>query len=335
MNAKINRSRMQIGSMGILVIFMLLLAACAPAAAAAPTQAPAPSSAPAATLAPAPTTAPTVAAATQAVPNTGSGAVTVNVAADPKLGNILVDGKGMTLYIFTKDGPDKSTCAGGCAKSWPVLTVQGSPAAGTGVDASLLGTAALPDGSMIVTYNKMPLYTFAKDSKAGDTNGQQVGGVWFVVAPDGKPVGMESGTPAAASTAANTSATAQPTAMSSAAGPAMVNLATDPKLGKILVDAKGMTLYVFTKDGPDKPTCAGGCAKIWPAFTTQGSPTAGTGVDASLLGTAALPDGSMIVTYNKMPLYTFASDSQAGDTKGQGVGSVWFVVAPDGKMVGQ
>jgi predicted lipoprotein with Yx(FWY)xxD motif len=331
MNAKINRSRMQIGSMGILVIFMLLLAACAPAAAAVPTQAPAPTSMPAASLAP----APTVAAPTQAVPNTGSGAVTVNVANDPKLGNILVDGKGMTLYMFTKDGPDKSNCAGGCAKAWPALTVQGSPAAGSGVDASLLGTAPLPDGSMIVTYNKMPLYYYAKDTKSGDTTGQNVGGVWFVVAPDGKPVGMESGMPAASSTAATNSGTSQPTAMSAAAGPAMVNLATDPKLGKILVDSKGMTLYVFTKDGPDKPTCAGGCAKAWPAFTTQGSPAAGTGVDASLLGTAPLPDGTMIVTYNKMPLYYFAKDTKAGDTNGQGVGSVWFVVSPDGKMVGQ
>ncbi len=176
----------------------------------------------------------------------------------------------------------------------------------------------MADGSKIVTYNHMPLYYFAKDAKAGDVTGQNVGNVWFVVSPEGKAVGMEA---AAGSTAAP--AAAEPT----------INVATDPTLGKILVDGKGMTLYIFAKDEADKSNCAGNCLKSWPPLVTQGKPVAGQGVDAALLGSASLPDGTKIVTYNHMPLYYYAKDTKAGDVTGQNVGSVWFVVAPDGKPV--
>jgi predicted lipoprotein with Yx(FWY)xxD motif len=66
----------------------------------------------------------------------------------------------------------------------------GSPTLGPGVDATLVGSATLADGTKIVTYNKMPLYYYAKDTKPGDTTGQGVGSVWYVVGPDGKPIGM-------------------------------------------------------------------------------------------------------------------------------------------------
>ena len=63
-----------------------------------------------------------------------------------------------------------------------------------------------------------------------------------------------------------------------------INVATDPKLGKILVDGKGMTLYMYTKDAANKSNCAAGCLKAWPPLLTQGSPTLGDGVDATLVG---------------------------------------------------
>ena len=302
-----------------LVPLMLVLAACA--AAATPTAAPAPTTAPAPTSAPAPTTAPAPAASE----------ATINVATDPTLGKILVDGKGMTLYMFTKDTPDKSNCAAGCLKAWPALQTMGSPTLGPGVDASLVGSAAMPDGTKIVTYNHMPLYYYAKDTKSGDTTGQNVGNVWFVVGPDGKPIGM---TAAAPTTAALLPTTAPAATMPAAASEATINVATDPTLGKILVDGKGMTLYMFTKDEPDKSNCAAGCLKAWPALLTMGSPTLGPGVDATLVGSATLADGTKIVTYNKMPLYYYAKDTKPGDTTGQGVGSVWYVVGPDGKPIG-
>jgi len=96
---------------------------------------------------------------------------------------------GMSLYMFTKDEANKSNCAGDCLVKWPPLLTKGEPVLGDGVDASLVGSAALADGTMIVTYNGWPLYYWVNDKAAGDVTGQNVGGVWFVIAPDGNPVG--------------------------------------------------------------------------------------------------------------------------------------------------
>ena len=114
----------------------------------------------------------------------------ISVATDPTLGKILVGANGMTLYMFTKDEANKSNCNSDCLAKWPPLLTQGKPVLGDGVDASLVGSASLADGTMIVTYNGMPLYYWVNDKAAGDVTGQNVGGVWFVVSPDGKPVGM-------------------------------------------------------------------------------------------------------------------------------------------------
>jgi predicted lipoprotein with Yx(FWY)xxD motif len=307
------------GLISLLVFGALLLAACAPALPVSGGIAIPATVAPPAATAVAPAAAPASSTAAEAE---------INVATDPKLGKILVGNKGMTLYMYTKDAPDQSNCSGGCLKAWPPLTTQGSPVLGAGVDKSLVGTAALPDGSKIVTYNKMPLYYWAKDTKAGDVTGQNVGGVWYVVSPEGKVIGKPDAQPTLQPTAA-------PASGYTDAGEAQLNVATDPKLGKILVGNNGMTLYMYTKDGPDQSNCSGGCLKAWPPLTTQGNPVLGPGVDKSLVGTAALPDGSKIVTYNKMPLYYWAKDTKAGDVTGQNVGGVWYVVSPEGKVIGK
>jgi len=106
-------------------------------------------------------------------------------AAESPLGETLVDADGRTLYAFTKDKDGESSCYGDCAVTWPALTVQGDPAAGDGVESSLLATAERKDGSAQVTYKGMPLYYFSGDQQPGDANGQGVGGSWFTVAPDG------------------------------------------------------------------------------------------------------------------------------------------------------
>jgi predicted lipoprotein with Yx(FWY)xxD motif len=219
----------------------------------------------------------------------------------------------MTLYIYSKDTPDTSTCTGDCAKAWPPFTPAGSVTAGTGVDQSLIGSVTLADSSKVITWNHMPLYYFAGDKKPGDTTGQGVDGVWFIVGPRGNVMKRLG--------AYNPS------------GNAMVNMATNATLSQILVDGKGMTLYIFTQDTPDKSTCTGDCAKAWPPFTTKGSVTAGSGVQQSMLGTATLADGSKIVTYNHLPLYYWSGDTKPGDVTGQGVSSIWFVVSPEGKAV--
>ena len=94
-----------------------------------------------------------------------------------------------------------------------------------------------------------------------------------------------------------------------------------------------MTLYLFTNDSEGTSNCEGGCAASWPPLLTDGEPEAGDGVDATLLGTTERTDGTTQVTYNGLPLYFFASDQSAGDTSGQGVGDVWYVVSPEGEAV--
>jgi predicted lipoprotein with Yx(FWY)xxD motif len=109
-------------------------------------------------------------------------------AADSDLGTILVDGEGDTLYLFTSDTQgEPSTCVEGCASAWPALS--GTVSAGDGVDESLIGTVTNADGTEQATYNDWPLYYYAQDTGPGDTNGQGVGGIWWVVDASGNAIG--------------------------------------------------------------------------------------------------------------------------------------------------
>ena len=110
--------------------------------------------------------------------------------------------------------------------------------------------------------------------------------------------------------------------------------AASSSLGKILVAKNGMTLYMFASDQNGKSSCSGPCAQYWPPYT--GTPKAGAGLDASLLGTTMRSDGKSQVTYDGHPLYTYAGDSSPGATNGQGqntFGALWWVLAPDGSVV--
>ena len=118
-------------------------------------------------------------------------------------------------------------------------------------------------------------------------------------------------------------------------GVAMVKTASS-KVGTILVDANGRTLYLFEKDQPNQSACAGACASAWPIDHTSAAPKAGGQVKASLLGTIKRSDGSMQVTYNQHPLYYFARDTAAGQLNGQGVdafGAGWDVLSPSGTKI--
>jgi predicted lipoprotein with Yx(FWY)xxD motif/plastocyanin len=161
----------------LLFTLAMAVAACSPQTTAAPTQAP--PQAPAATQ---------VTAATQAPAANSSSGPTVKVGQSGSLGTFLVDAKGMTLYLFLKDTPNTSNCYDACAQNWPPLLTSGSPVAGDGLDAAKLGTTARTDGTMQVTYNGWPLYYFAADKQAGDTNGQDVKQVWYVISPAGDKV---------------------------------------------------------------------------------------------------------------------------------------------------
>jgi predicted lipoprotein with Yx(FWY)xxD motif len=121
----------------------------------------------------------------------GASSVATVSASSTMLGTILVDGSGRTLYLFEKDQPNQSACAGACVAAWPVDQSSGTPKAGSGVKASLLGTIKRSDNTTQVTYNKHPLYYYQGDSGAGQQNGQGLnafGAAWFAVAPAGGAV---------------------------------------------------------------------------------------------------------------------------------------------------
>jgi predicted lipoprotein with Yx(FWY)xxD motif len=98
------------------------------------------------------------------------------------LGTVLTDSGGMTLYVFTADSANSSTCTGVCASNWPPVTAGGPVTAGDGVTGTL-GTIKRSDGTMQATYNGMPLYRYASDSAPGDVKGQGVGGKWYAATP--------------------------------------------------------------------------------------------------------------------------------------------------------
>lgn len=115
---------------------------------------------------------------------------------------------------------------------------------------------------------------------------------------------------------------------------AEVKTATATVAGKqetILTDQKGMTLYYYTPDKGGKVTCTGQCAALWPPLASpsgSSNPTGGQGVTGPL-ATASNPAGGSVITYKGWPLYTWVKDKAPGDTTGQGVQGIWFVVTPD------
>lgn len=133
---------------------------------------------------------PTAASTTASSSPSGAEGVTVGTAS-ASLGTFLVGPDGKSLYLFEADKSSKSTCSGACAQGWPPITTNGPPVAGSGVMQSLLSTSPRGDGTMQVVYNGHPLYYFAGDTKAGDTNGEGLnafGAGWDVVSSAGDKI---------------------------------------------------------------------------------------------------------------------------------------------------
>ncbi len=130
----------------------------------------------------------TVAASTTIAP---TGPATVTLATTTKLGKVIVDSKGLTLYRFDNDtAPGASTCTTApCSTTWPAATATGTPTAGAGIDAAKLTTFKLADGTLQLQMDGHPLYRFAGDAKAGDTNGQGILNKWYAVTADGGKAG--------------------------------------------------------------------------------------------------------------------------------------------------
>jgi predicted lipoprotein with Yx(FWY)xxD motif len=251
-----------------------------------------------------------------AMPLVGRGAAAqedsfLKVAQDPAVGSFLTDAEGKTLYLFTPDAtPGESTCYDDCTQAWPPL----APAEGMTLPAGVpgeLATIERTDGTQQVTYNDIPLYYYAKDDDPGDTYGQGLGGRWFIVPPGAThgpyPVAPGEGTPVPA---------------------ANLQVGFTEELGPFLTDAKGMTVYLFLKDETaGQSACYDDCAVAWPPVPAADGMLLPPGISGTL-SAIDRTDGSQQMTYNDIPLYYYAADTKPGDTTGQDVGDVWYVVTP-------
>jgi predicted lipoprotein with Yx(FWY)xxD motif len=271
------------------------------------------------------------AAPAAAAPARGAGQATVGRAAatvvvktaTSRFGRVLVTGSGMSLYLFTGDGFPKTACTAlnkapdglKCTDAWPPLLATGRLVARGGVRQAGLGTVTRNHVRQ-VTYFGRPLYRFIGDGAAGQMNGQNFPaflGQWYLVLTSGRPaIGVAS-------------------------------VMTEPsRLGTVLAGRTALgrrTLYTLSFDTPNKTTCTGACAAVWPPLITRGRAKAGPGVSQRAIGTLRRPDGTFQVTYHGHPVYMFAFDMGAGAAPGLTNGEylidaaafgVWYAVTPRG-----
>jgi predicted lipoprotein with Yx(FWY)xxD motif len=131
--------------------------------------------------------------------------------------------------------------------------------------------------------------------------------------------------------------TSKPAASTTSSEGAPITVGTAKGVGKVLVDSNGLTLYYFQKDQNGESTCYGPCEAGWPPLTTEGAPQAGEGAMASKLGTTKRKDGTVQVTYNNWPLYTFVEDKKPGEDNGtdsKAFGASWYPLHPNGEKAG-
>lgn len=143
------------------------------------------------------------------------------------------------------------------------------------------------------------------------------------------------GSSGSTSSSSSAAAASAGTSSSAAMAAATVQLRSS-KLGRILTDATGRTLYLWLADKGGKSACTGACAGAWPPLVSHGAPHAGTGVTAGKLGTVKRAGGALQVTYAGHPLYTFSGDSAAGQVNGQGstaFGAAWYAVSAGGSAI--
>ncbi|MFJ9643112.1 SCO0930 family lipoprotein [Streptomyces sp. NPDC004244] len=259
------------------------------------------------------------------------------------VGSVVTDSGGNTLYRFDKDTPQppKSNCDGGCATTWPPVPADDASAS-AGIEAGLLGAVTRSDGTKQLTLAGWPVYRYAKDTKAGEANGEGVGGTWHALAPDGKKAvdkkqkaGGDSGTDTGSGSGMGSgygSGSGSGSGDQSAKKETELSVAANEKLGKILVDGQWRTLYRFDKDSawPMKIGCVGACTDTWkPAAPVD--KTKAVGVKPELIGTVKRPDGTEQLTIDCWPVYTFTGDTEPGQTNGHKKQNLWFAVTETGK----
>lgn len=222
----------------------------------------------------------------------------VSISTHATLGEILVDGNGKTLYVFTKDSGGQSQCTDNCLTAWPVYyAADVKPQAG--VDLADFATITRSDGRMQTTYKGWPLYYYSGDKAKGDATGEAVDNEWFVAKTNYS-----------------------------------IMLASNATLGNVLTDGQGRTLYFFARDTKGTSNCTGGCLTRWPFFKADQIviPSGGllNAADFGSIGDGATKQ----TTYKGRPLYYFSPDNNgsieaAGQTGGENFGTIWFAAKPD------
>jgi predicted lipoprotein with Yx(FWY)xxD motif len=251
---------------------------------------------------------------------------TIKLATTADLGSFLTDKAGNTLYYFTRDVDGKNVCTGGCAAVWPIF-YEADIQVGGDLKASDFTTQMTTDGQPQTVYKGWPLYYYAPlvngqnvREATGQTTGNGVGSVWYVVNPS---YSIMVATKSIADKSTNQSANRN-----------------------FLIDSKGRTLYTFLKDDKNPGTlptnCIGNCATVWPSFYTAGRtlPSALKASDFSTI-TRTTPtsgpygDGTATnqqLTYKGKPLYYYTADNQTrGQVEGNGLvseGDKWQVATP-------
>ncbi|WJH34320.1 hypothetical protein N6H14_31400 [Paenibacillus sp. CC-CFT747] len=215
----------------------------------------------------------------------------LSFAASPELGSYLADSKGRTLYYFSKDSANLNSCQGKCLENWPVYYSEKLKVP-AGLKKEDFGTLTRADGTKQTTYKGWPLYYYIGDKAPGDTFGEAVNKIWYVVeAPSFAAIGQKEG------------------------------------IGLYLTDSYGRTLYTFDKDSYEKSACSGTCETNWPVYYEEAI-QAPTGTDQADFTTMTRADGSKQTAYKGAPLYRFSKDGNRGDTLGQNVNNIWHAVDP-------
>jgi predicted lipoprotein with Yx(FWY)xxD motif len=229
----------------------------------------------------------------------------IKLASTQSLGNFLVAADGRTLYYFGLDfaasggQPAVSNCTGNCVPVWPIFHVD-TPVLVAGLSSSDFGEITRADGVKQTTFKGWPLYFFAGDSKAGDTNGDNFE-AWYVLKDPFYSV---------------------------------LSLTKDfAGTSLYLGDPAGRALYFFardtvgTADAPPVSNCNGACVTNFPVFAADGN-VVPTGVDPAKLTSFTRADGTKQSAFDGHPLYYFSGDTAPGDIKGKGVNGVWDTVDP-------
>lgn len=236
----------------------------------------------------------------------------IQLATNSKLGTVLTDSAGRTLYFFAIDANGSSGCSGGCVTAWPVFYKE-SPTLATGIKATDMGVITRGDGTKQTTYKGWPLYYYQNDTKAGDVNGDAVGGTWFVAKPDYSV--MLANTQLVGNN--GTQYTSQYVA--------------GQEITQYLTDDYGRTLYAFKPDKFKKNTFTKpdfSNNAVWPIFELSGIKSIPSTLQASAFDTLQV-FGKAQLSFKGWPLYYFGSDNMIrGNTKGVSVPSpgVWPIV---------